>query len=72
MLDVQHRDAMTGKADFIITYLTPENDKLFTEIGYRKVYEFTGLALYSKHKLKIPSEPIRVSNLDVLLKRKPF
>ena len=72
MLDSQHRDALTGKADFVITYMTPEYDKLFTGIGYHRVYEFTDLALYSKHQLKAPSQPIRVSNLDVLLKRKPF
>lgn len=72
MLDIQHKDAMSGKADFIIAYKTSENDKLFSEIGYYKLYEFSGLTLYSKHNLKNPAPTIKVSNLDILLKRKVF
>ena len=72
MLDVQHKDAISGKADFIIAYSTLENDSLFTGIGYNKLYEFTGLVLYSKHKLSVPAPTIKVSNWDVLLKRKVF
>lgn len=72
MLDIQYKDAVSGKADFIIAYLTPENDSLFMGIGYKKLYEFTGLVLYSKHKLSVPAPTINVSNWDVFLKRKVF
>lgn len=73
MLDVQYNDAISGKSDFIISYLTLENDKLFTGIGYNRLYEFSGLVLYSKHKITPPqSSLIDVSNWDVLLKRKVF
>jgi len=72
MLNIQHKDAVSGKADFIITYLTSDNDKLFSEIGYEKLYEFSGLALYSKYKIDAPTSTINVSNWDVLLKRKVF
>ena len=72
MLDIQHKDAVSGKADFIITYLTSENEELFTGIGYNKLYEFSELVLYSKHKLNPPTTTINVSNWDVLLKRKVF
>lgn len=72
MLDIQHRDAVSGKADFIIAYLTSDNDKLFPEIGYHKLYEFSGLVLYSKHIINAPTTEINVSNWDVLLKRNVF
>ena len=71
MLDIQHKDAMSGKADFIIAYMTTENDKLFSEIGYHKLYVFSGLVLYGKHKISVPSTK-HVSNMDVLLKRRVF
>lgn len=72
MLNIQHRDAVSGKSDFIITYMTPENNMLFSRIGYNKLYEFSGLVLYSKHKLDAPVSSIEVSNWDVLLKKKVF
>lgn len=72
MLDIQFEDAISGNADFIITYMTSENDSLFSGIGYNKLYEFTGLVLYSKYKLTVPAPTINVSNWDVLLKRKVF
>lgn len=72
MLDIQHKDAMQGKADFIIAYLTPENDEQFLGIGYNKLYEFSGLVLYSKHKMETTIPKIQVSNWDILLKRRVF
>lgn len=69
MLDIQHNDAVSGKADFVITYMTNYNDKLFTGIGYNKLYDFSGLTLYSKYKLNPPPVSFSVSNMDVLFKR---
>lgn len=72
MLDTQDKDALSGKADFVITYATADNEQLFTGIGYYPLYEFSGLVLYSKHLLKAPGHAISVSNMDVLLKRSMF
>jgi len=72
MLDVQHKDAMSGKADFIIAYNTSENDRLFIGIGYNKLYDFSGLVLYSKYKIQVPVSAVQVSNWDVFLKRRVF
>lgn len=72
----QREDVKKGKADFIIIdteQLTNSEKELLNDGNYHKCYEypfwFHQYCVFTKHNLRTPDNNIKMSNLDVLLKR---